>query len=154
VVERQIDISTGTLAVEALFPNPERLLRPGQFAKVRGSAETKHDVVLVPQRAVRELQGSFQVGIVGEDNKVAMRTVAASEQVGSDWIIERGLKGGEKLIVEGLIKVRAGDVVVPEVRKTAAIDDQASESHPPPAATSEPTEGATEPAPAAPPEGH
>jgi len=120
VVERQIDISTGTLALEALFPNPEFALRPGQFGKIRGSAETKHGVVLVPQRALRELQGGYQIGVVGEGNKVEIRVVVATDRVGSNWIIEKGLKAGDKVIVEGLVKLRPGDVVEPEVRAPVA----------------------------------
>jgi membrane fusion protein, multidrug efflux system len=116
VVERQIDISTGTLALEALFPNPEFALRPGQFGKIRGSAETKHGVVLVPQRALRELQGGYQIGVVGEGNKVEIRAVVATDRVGSNWIVEKGLKPGDKVIVEGLVKLRPGDVVEPEMR--------------------------------------
>lgn len=119
VVERQIDISTGTLALEALFPNPEFSLRPGQFGKIRGSAETKHGVVLVPQRALRELQGGYQIGVVGEGNKVEIRAVVATDRVGSNWIIEKGLKAGDKVIIEGLVKLRPGDVVEPEMRAAA-----------------------------------
>jgi membrane fusion protein, multidrug efflux system len=120
VAERQIDISTGTLALEALFPNPEFVLRPGQFGKIRGAAETKRGVVLVPQRALRELQGGYQIGVVGAGNKVEIRAVVATDRVGSNWIIEKGLKAGDKVIVEGLVKLRPGDVVEPEVRAAAA----------------------------------
>lgn len=116
VIERQLDISTGTLALEAIFPNPDFTLRPGQFGKVRGSTETKHGVILVPQRALRELQGGYQVGVVGAGNKVEIRPVVATDRVGSDWVIEKGLKAGDRVIVEGLIKTRPGDVVEVETR--------------------------------------
>lgn len=118
VVERQIDISTGTLTFEALFPNPDHVLRPGQFGKVRGQVDVKRGVILVPQRAVRELQGGHQVGVVGPDNKVGIRIVVATERVGNNWVIEKGLKPGDQVIVEGLLKTRPGDVV--EVEKRAA----------------------------------
>jgi membrane fusion protein (multidrug efflux system) len=124
VVERQIDVSTGTLTFEALFPNPDLVLRPGQFAKIRGQTDTKRGVVLVPQRAVRELQGGYQIGVVGEGNKVEIRSVVATERVGSEWVIEKGLKASDRVIVEGLLKARPGDVVDVELRaptKTVAL---------------------------------
>ena len=130
VIERQIDISTGTLALEALFPNPNLTLRPGQFAKVRGSVETKHGVVLVPQRALRELQGGYQVGIVGKGNKVEIRPVVATDRIGSNWVIEKGIKPGERVIVEGLIKARPGDVVDVEVRNPAKALASATQTTP------------------------
>jgi membrane fusion protein (multidrug efflux system) len=119
VVERQIDISTGTLTFEATFPNPDLVLRPGQFGKIRGQTDTKRGVVLIPQRAVRELQGGYQVGVVGEGNKVEIRSVVATDRVGSDWVIEKGLKEGDRVIVEGLLKTRPGDVVDLELRARA-----------------------------------
>lgn len=125
VVDRQLDISTGTLAVEALFPNPNGSLRPGQFAKIRGRTSTKQGVVLVPQRAVRELQGGYQVGVVGEGGKVEIRPVVASERVGSDWVIDKGLKRGDQVIVEGLMKVRPGDVVTTKERSAVAAAGEA-----------------------------
>jgi membrane fusion protein (multidrug efflux system) len=111
VIDRQIDISTGTLTFEASFPNPNLTLRPGQFAKVRGQSDVKHDVILLPQRAVRELQGGYQVGVVGAGDKVEIRSVIATERVGPNWVIEKGLKAGERVIIEGLLKTRPGDVV-------------------------------------------
>jgi membrane fusion protein (multidrug efflux system) len=119
VIERQIDIATGTLAIEALFPNPDQTLRPGQFAKVRGQSEIKHGVVLVPQRAVRELQGTQMVGVVGAGNKLEIRSVLATSRVGSNWVIEKGLKSGDRVVVEGLLKAKPGDVVEPEERAAA-----------------------------------
>jgi membrane fusion protein (multidrug efflux system) len=126
LIERQIDISTGTLTFEALFPNPNFVLRPGQFAKVRGKVETKHDVVLIPQRAVRELQGGYQVGVVGPDNKVAIRIVVATDRVGSGWVIEKGLSAGDRVIVEGLMKTRPGDVVEVEERPATPYSELAA----------------------------
>jgi membrane fusion protein (multidrug efflux system) len=112
--DRQVDERTGTIKVATLFPNPGYLLRPGQFAKVRAVMETRKGAVLVPQRAVNEIQGRFQVAVVGPDNKVDLRFVKAGERVGSRWVIDEGLKAGERVIVEGLQKVRAGMTVTPK----------------------------------------
>lgn len=141
VVERQIDISTGTLTFEATFPNPDLVLRPGQFGKIRGQTDTKRGVVLIPQRAVRELQGGYQVGVVGDGNKVEIRAVVATDRVGSDWVIEKGLKEGDRVIVEGLLKTRPGDVVEVEVREPTKPQDTA-----PAAPVAESNAGAAPPA--------
>ena len=117
-VDRQLDISTGTLAFDALFANPDFTLRPGQFGKVRGIVDEKKGAFLVPQRAVKDTQGVLQVGVV-KDNKVALKTVLASERVGSNWVVEKGLEDGDVIIVEGLMKVRPGDTVAPEDKAAA-----------------------------------
>jgi len=117
--DRQVDERTGTIKVAALFPNPAYLLRPGQFAKVRAVMETRKGAVLVPQRAVNEIQGRFQVAVVGPDNKVELRFVKARERTGSLWVIDEGLNPGERVIVEGLQKVRAGMTVTPKPYKEA-----------------------------------
>lgn len=111
LIDRQVDPTTGTLTLQALFPNPDRILRPGLYGKVRGVREIKKGAILVPQRAVTELQGTFQLDVVGSDNKVEIRPVTIGERVGSRWVIEKGLRPGERVIVEGLQKVRAGQVV-------------------------------------------
>ena len=120
VANRQVDIKTGTMMIVSLFPNPSSLLRPGQFAKVRATIETKRGALLVPQRAVQEMQGTFQLAVVGTDNKVAMRTVKAGARVDSLWVIEEGLKPGERVVVEGLQKVRDGVTVNPKSAQPAA----------------------------------
>ncbi|MEP6653939.1 MAG: efflux RND transporter periplasmic adaptor subunit [Myxococcales bacterium] len=112
--DRQVDPSTGTLTVLASFPNPDGLLRPGMYAKLRDVREVKKGVICVPQRAVAELQGTAQVVVVGPDNRAQTRAVVAGERVGSRWIINSGLKPGERVIVEGLQKARKGVVVVPK----------------------------------------
>lgn len=112
--DRQVDVKTGTIQVAALFPNPGDILRPGQFARVRALTETKQNAILVPQRSVTELQGSFQVAVVGPDNKVTIRNVKAGERVGSLWVIDDGLKSGERVVIEGVQKVREGQVVTPK----------------------------------------
>jgi len=109
-----VDERTGTIKVATLFPNPGNLLRPGQFAKIRALIETQKGALLVPQRAVNELQGRFQVAVVGPDNKVDLRWVKVGERTGSLWVIDEGLKPGERVIVEGIQKVRAGMPVAPK----------------------------------------
>lgn len=111
--DRAIDPTTGTLGIEAAFPNPDHLLRPGQYARLRVAIDTKENAILVPQTAVSELQGTYSVAVVGADNKVTLRPVQAGDRIGSLWIIDSGLNAGEKIITEGLQKVRDGSVVSP-----------------------------------------
>ena len=111
VIERNIDPTTGTLAVQMTFPNPERLVRPGQYGRARFQTDLKKGALLVPQRAVQELQNLYSVAIVGSDNKVTLRTVKVGPRVDSLWVIEEGLKPGEKVIVEGLQRVKEGVIV-------------------------------------------
>jgi membrane fusion protein, multidrug efflux system len=112
--DRQVDEGTGTIKVATLFPNPGNRLRPGQFAKVRALIETQKGALLVPQRAVTELQGRYQVAVVGPDNKVDLRWVKVGERTGSLWVIDEGLKPGERVIVEGIQRVKAGMTVTPK----------------------------------------
>jgi membrane fusion protein, multidrug efflux system len=112
--DRQVDERTGTIKVATLFPNPGNILRPGQFAKIRALIETQKGALLVPQRAVNELQGRFQVAVVGPDNKVDLRWAKVGERTGSLWVIDEGLKPGERVIVEGIQKVKAGMPVTPK----------------------------------------
>jgi membrane fusion protein (multidrug efflux system) len=110
-LDRDVSLTTGTFRVRSEFPNPEALLRPGQYAKVRAAARLKTGALLVPQRAVQDLQGTFQVGVVGPDNTVEIRPVKVGPRVGTLWVINEGLKPGERVIVAGLQNVRAGAVV-------------------------------------------
>ncbi len=119
-VDRQISPTTGALRVEALFPNPDHALRPGQFARVRVKFATKKDALLVPQRAVSELQGSYQVVVVGSDDKGHIQPVKVGERSGAMWIIEEGLKPGERVVVEGIQKVKEGTAVNPKPFEPAA----------------------------------
>jgi len=114
VANRQVDQQTGTILVQALFPNPDGLLRPGLYAKVRAPTVTVRGALLVPQRAVQETQGAYQVATVGSDDKVVFRTVKPGEQVGGFWVIEEGLKPGDRVVTEGLQKVRDGVIVRPK----------------------------------------
>src|SRR5262249_28479856 len=97
-----------------LFPNPNNILRPGQYGRVRAVLETNKDALLIPQRAVIELQGKYQAAVVGADNKVSIRPIKVGERSGSNWIIEEGLNAGERVIVEGTQKVRPDMIVNPK----------------------------------------
>lgn len=112
--DRQVDVKTGTLRLEGQFPNPGNILRPGQFARVRAVTATKKDALLVPQRAVTELQGSYQVAVVGSDNKVEIRPITVAERMGTDWVVEKGLKAGERVVAEGVQRIRPGMTVNPK----------------------------------------
>lgn len=118
-IDRAIDAKTGTIQVRAEFPNPERVLRPGQFGRVRLMTEEVRDAVLVPQVAVQDLQGAKTVLVVGEGDKVAMRTVTLREPFEQFYIVANGLQPGERVIVEGIQKARPGMQVKPEVRAVA-----------------------------------
>jgi len=123
-VERAVNASTGTLGVQLYFPNPDNVLRPGQYGRARLLLETKSGALLVPQRAVQELQNLYSVAVVGGDGKVAFRNVKVGPRVDSLWIIEDGLKPGEQVVAEGLQSVRDGMTVrtkpVPPPAATAA----------------------------------
>jgi membrane fusion protein (multidrug efflux system) len=114
LIDRQVDVKTGTIRVAAVFPNPDNLLRPGQFARVRAVTRTREKALLVPQRAVTEMQGSYQVAVVTPENKVDIRPVKVGERAGNLWIIDKGLNPGERVVVEGLQKVKAGMTVEPK----------------------------------------
>ena len=112
--DRQVDVKTGTIQVAVLFPNPDKLLRPGQFARIRAVIRTEIGALLVPQKAVTQLQTKYQMAVVNADNTVDIRIVNPGERIGSLWIIKEGLKPGERVIVEGLQKVRPGMKVEPK----------------------------------------
>lgn len=119
-VDRAVDSKTGTINVHAEFPNPNKVLRPGQFARVRGTVEERPDAVLVPQLAVQDQQGAKVVLVVEADDKVALRTVVLDERIGDDYIATKGVKPGDRVVVEGIQKVRPGMQVKPEPRSAAA----------------------------------
>lgn len=112
-IDRQVDVRTGTLRVAALFPNPSGILRPGQFVRVRVLIGMKKGALFVPQRSVTELQGSYQVAVVGPGNVVDIRPVKPGERSGVLWEIEEGLRSGERVVAEGVQKVSQGIVVNP-----------------------------------------
>ena len=112
-VDREVDTTTGAMLVQASFPNPEKLLRPGQFARVRIRGQVVKDGILIPQRCVMELQGLHNVYVVAASNKAEIREVTVGPKVGSNWLITKGLKPGEKVVYEGLQKVKDGIDVKP-----------------------------------------
>jgi membrane fusion protein, multidrug efflux system len=112
--DRQVDVSTGAIRIAALFPNTNNILRPGGYAKVRVVIDTQHDALLVPQRAVSELQGGYQVAVVDSDNKIAIRRVTVGVQTDNRWVISDGLKPGDLVVVEGTQKVHSGLRVNPK----------------------------------------
>jgi membrane fusion protein (multidrug efflux system) len=114
LADRQIDVSTGTLKVGALFPNSGNVLRPGGFATVRALMSEQKGAILIPQRAVSDTQGKYLVAVVGSDSKVDIRMVKVGPRIGSDWIISEGLKPGEAVVAEGIQKVRPGATVDPK----------------------------------------
>src|SRR5437016_11013310 len=106
--DRHVDAQTGAIRLAGLFPNPDNVLRPGQYGRVRFVSYVRLAALLVPQKAVTELQGTYQVAVVGSDDKVSVRTVKVGERSGPMWIIDQGLKPGERVVVEGVQKVRDG----------------------------------------------
>ena len=114
LADRQVDPSTGTIRIVAAFPNPGNILRPGQYGRVRVETNLKKGALLLPQSAVAQSQGSYQVAVVGSDHKVSMRAVKPGETVGTMWIIDEGLKPGEQVVVEGLQQLREGTLVTPK----------------------------------------
>jgi membrane fusion protein (multidrug efflux system) len=114
VIGREVDPRTGTLTIEALFPNPGNVLRPGGYAKVRAVVDRLHDALVIPQRAVQDTQGTTQVAVVGPDNVVQFRTITTGPRSGPDWVVLTGLKPGERVVAEGLQKVRGGMTVNPQ----------------------------------------
>jgi RND family efflux transporter MFP subunit len=115
-----VQTTTGTLEIQGVFPNPDNLLRPGQFAKVRAATDRIPDALVIPQRAVGELQGLSQVAVVGADDKVSIRNVELGPQTGSDQVVDKGLEAGDRVVVEGLQKIRDGMVVKPVLASAAA----------------------------------
>ena len=111
--DRQIDEGTGAIRIAGLFPNPDNILRPGGYAKVRAVIRMQPDALLVPERAISELQGGYQVVVVGHDNKIEIRTIKTGEAFGSQRIVDEGLKPGERIVAEGIQKVRPGMQVNP-----------------------------------------
>jgi len=114
LVNREVDAQTGTIRVRAEFPNPGNVLRPGQYARIRAVTAVRKDALLVPQQAVSELQGIYQVGVVGADNNVTIKTVKLGPQIGDEWVVESGLQAGDSVVVEGLQRVKNGMTVAPK----------------------------------------
>jgi membrane fusion protein (multidrug efflux system) len=114
VVDRAVDTSTGTLGIQIEFPNPERILRPGQYGRARALLDTQAGALLVPQRAVQELQNLYSVAVVGPDNKVAFKNIKVGQRVDTLWVVEEGLTASDRVVVEGLQRIRDGMTVDPK----------------------------------------
>jgi membrane fusion protein (multidrug efflux system) len=110
-IDRAVNATTGTLGIQVEFPNPKSILRPGQYGRARLLIDTRKGALLIPQRAVQELQNQYSVAVVGADQKVSFRNVKVGPRVGSDWVIEQGLKPGERVVAEGLQFIRDGVTV-------------------------------------------
>jgi len=123
-VDRQVNPQTGTIQIAGSFSNPQNLLRPGQFGRIKAETEVRHDALLIPQRAVNELQGSYQVAVVGSDNIVQIRSVVLGPQLGSDLIITSGIKPNERVVTEGVSKLKDGMRVSPQLTTVAATVSQ------------------------------
>ncbi|MGD0426814.1 MAG: efflux RND transporter periplasmic adaptor subunit [Candidatus Acidiferrales bacterium] len=117
--DRAVNQGTGAILIAGLFPNPGNILRPGGYGKVRAATRIEPAALVIPQRAVTELQGSYQVAVVDAENKVSIRTVTPGDRTGSDWIIVSGLKAGERVVAEGAQKVRPGSQVNPKPYEAA-----------------------------------
>ena len=121
-VDRQVDAETGTIRLAASFPNPGNVLRPGQFGRVRALTSKKSDALLVPQRAVTELQGKYQIAVVGDGNKVQLRNVVLGPGIQSRYVVEEGLSPGDSVVVEGLARATEGSTVTPKETPPASAD--------------------------------
>lgn len=125
-VDRAVDAETGTILVEVAFPNPRGTVRPGQYGRVRVAIDEKKGAILVPQRAVTELQGIYNVAVIKPDDTVDLRMVKPAERIGTLWVIDEGLKAGERIVVEGVQKVRTGIKVTPRPAAAEPSDPAAS----------------------------
>jgi membrane fusion protein (multidrug efflux system) len=150
IADRAVDVKTGTLSLIAEFPNPQGLLRPGQFGRVRAAVEVAENAILVPQLAVQEIQGAKTVLVVGADNVVALRTITPAESVGDLLIVRDGVQPGERVIVEGIQKARPGAKVAPTAAPAATPQGAGAPGQPAPAAKASAPEKAAAPAEAKP----
>ena len=123
-IDRNVDPTTGAILVQASFPNPKELLRPGQFAKVKALITVVKNGILVPQRCVVELQGTYIVNVIGDDDKVQVRSVKTGPKIKQFWLITEGLKPGERIVYEGLQRVKEGAVVKPTVKEIESTDQK------------------------------
>jgi membrane fusion protein (multidrug efflux system) len=114
IIGREVDAATGTLRIRGIFPNPGNVLRPGQYSRIRTATRIDKGALLVPQRAVEELQGEYELAVIDTNNRVAYRKVLATNRVGSYWVIEQGLSANDRVIIEGLQKIKTGERVEPK----------------------------------------
>lgn len=147
-LDRQVEPLTGTIRIVSYFPNPDALLRPGQFAKVKVLVKTLENAVLVPQRAVLEIQGTFyQIAVINSDNKVEFRSVHVGPRFGTEWVIADGLQAGETVVVEGIVKLRNGMTVRAIPWNPSPPPSNPTPSPPSPSAAFPSTSPATNPSP-------
>lgn len=123
-IDRDVDPTTGSILVQASFPNPEGLIRPGQFARINASVRTIKNGILIPQRSVMEMQGIHNVYIINNENKVELRRIIVGPTINSFWLVEDGLSNGEKVVYEGLQKVKPGMTVNPVLTKVERINKE------------------------------
>jgi RND family efflux transporter MFP subunit len=116
--DRQVDLQTGTIRIVGAFPNRGNILRPGQFGRIQAVTDNRKNALLIPQRAVTDLQGNYQVAVVGADDKVDIRKVSVGDRIGELWVITNGLKPGERVVTEGIQKVGPGSSVKPVAQTT------------------------------------
>ncbi len=121
-IDREVDPTTGAMLVQASFPNPDEILRPGQFAKIRARMAVLENGIMIPQRCIKELQGRFSVFIINEENKVEMRAVKVGPKISNFWVIKEGLMTGEKVVYEGIQKVKEGGMVNPKIQDIKPTD--------------------------------
>jgi len=123
-VDRQVDPTTGSILLQASFPNPEGIIRPGQFARINASVRTIKNGILIPQRSVMEMQGIYNVFVINNENKVELRRIKVGPTVDSFWLVDEGLNNGEKVVYEGLQKVKPGMTVNPVLTKVERINKE------------------------------
>jgi membrane fusion protein (multidrug efflux system) len=124
-INRQVDASTGTILLQAAFPNPSYMLRPGQFARIRAVIDVQGGAMLIPQRCVKELQGNYSVFVIGEDNKVVFREIEVAGSYGTSYfVVTSGLQAGDRVVYEGIQKIRTGLTVNPVVKELPAIESE------------------------------
>ncbi len=125
--DRSVDAQTGTIRIVGAFANPGNILRPGQFGRITALTSLHRNALVVPQRAVSELQGRYQIALVEADNKIHVQTVQVGDKVGDAWVIESGLKPGDRVVSEGSSKVRDGETVTPQPDKLKVVSPYASQ---------------------------
>ncbi len=125
--DRSVDTQTGTIRIVGAFPNPGNILRPGQFGRITALTSLQQNALVVPQRAVSELQGRYQIALVGPDNKIGIRTVQMGDKVGEMWVVQSGLKAGDRVVSEGSSKVADGERVTPRVDKLNVVSPYPSQ---------------------------
>ncbi len=123
-IDREVDSATGSILIQASFPNPDEILRPGQFAKIKARVEVVKDGILIPQRCVMEIQGLYNVYVVDESNKVKQREVKVGPKINQFWLITEGLKSGEKVVYEGLQKVKDAMIVNPVIQEIRPVREE------------------------------